>query len=82
MYEEYVMQHRLNFKNWRLVDVDNYMKGNPHYSDFVTADTWKQMNDNLWSEKNLGITIDGEEDFEPFKQILEDMIYANSRKEP
>ena len=34
--ESYIMNSRLNFKNWRLVDLDNFMKGNPPYSDFVS----------------------------------------------
>jgi hypothetical protein len=24
-YEQFVNEHRLNFKNWKLVDLDNYM---------------------------------------------------------
>jgi hypothetical protein len=29
---EYMMAHRINFRNWRLVDFDNYMKGNSYFA--------------------------------------------------
>ena len=38
--ESYIMASRINFKNWRLVDLDNFMKGNPPYSDFVSQVAW------------------------------------------
>lgn len=28
---EYILAHRLNFANWKLVDLDNFMKGNPYF---------------------------------------------------
>ena len=31
-HHEYFMSSRINFKNWRLVDFDNYMQGNSHFS--------------------------------------------------
>jgi len=31
-HKEYVMAHRLNFANWRLVDLDNFMKGNTFFT--------------------------------------------------
>lgn len=34
-YKDFIMAHRLNFQNWRLVDFDNYMVGNPFYKKFV-----------------------------------------------
>jgi hypothetical protein len=43
-YEQFVNEHRLNFKNWKLVDLDNFMQGNSYYSEFVTADAWIKKN--------------------------------------
>lgn len=37
-YKEYVMAHRLNFGNWKLVDLDNFMKGNPFFSEYLTEE--------------------------------------------
>ena len=28
----------MNFKNWKLVDVDNYMKGNKHFTELEDED--------------------------------------------
>ena len=44
-YFSYIMASRINFKNWRLVDLDNFMKGNQPYSDFVTQVDWDRMVD-------------------------------------
>lgn len=72
-YEEYVNEHRLNFKNWRLVDFDNYMQGNPHYSEFVSSDTWVKRNMETWDDSKLGTPINGEEGMQPFMKLIEDM---------
>lgn len=40
-YKEYALSSRLNFKNWKLVDIDNYMKGNPPYNDFLESVKWE-----------------------------------------
>ena len=37
---ELLMSNRLNFSQWRIVDLDNYMKGNPPYSDFLEQMNW------------------------------------------
>lgn len=39
-HKEYVMAHRLNFKNWKLVDLDNFMKGNPYFAKLVSPQDW------------------------------------------
>ena len=33
-FKEYITAHRINFKHWRLVDLDNFMNGNPHFMHF------------------------------------------------
>lgn len=42
-HRDYVVSHRLNFKNWKLVDIDNWMKGNPYFDKFMTAESFKQQ---------------------------------------
>ena len=37
-HEEYLYAGRMNFKNWRLVDLDNYMKGNKHFTELDAED--------------------------------------------
>lgn len=33
--EEYIMMRKLNFKNWKIVDIDHYMKGNTFFKSVV-----------------------------------------------
>ena len=37
-YTEYLHEGRMNFKNWKLVDIDNYMKGNKHFTELDSED--------------------------------------------
>ena len=50
--DSYILASRINFKNWRLVDVDNFMKGNPPYSNFVTQVDWDKKVDSLTASKS------------------------------
>lgn len=81
-YEEYVNEHRLNFKNWRLVDFDNYMKGNSHYSQFVNSDTWIKRNKETWSDKLIDTRINGNEDLQPFMKLIKNIQSYLQYKEP
>ena len=54
--ESYIMNSRLNFKNWRLVDLDNFMKGNPPYSDFISQITWDKQVDEVSGPKAFKTT--------------------------
>jgi hypothetical protein len=38
--KEFVMAHRLNFANWKIVDLDNWMKGNSYFDKFMTAESF------------------------------------------
>ena len=72
-YENFINEHRLNFKNWKLVDLDNFMSGNPHYSEFVSADTWAKRNDKLWSARKINTIVsdDNEGQMESFEKLVE-----------
>lgn len=37
---EFVDSYRMNFRNWKIVDIDNWMGGNPVFSKFNDADVW------------------------------------------
>lgn len=41
-HREYVLAHRLNFNNFKLVDIDNYMQGNPYFTKKMTAEEWNK----------------------------------------
>lgn len=38
--EEFIHLHRLNFKNWKIVDVDHYIKGNSYFNKLVSEEEW------------------------------------------
>ena len=33
---EFLKSYKLNFKDWKIVDVDHFMKGNSFFSKFIT----------------------------------------------
>lgn len=39
-HKEYILAHRMNFNNFKLVDIDNYMQGNPYFTKKMTAEEW------------------------------------------
>ena len=66
--ESHILSSRINFQNWRLVDLDNFMKGNPPYSDFVTQVDWDKMVDEI--DRPFGeepFEVNTEKDFEELR---------------
>jgi hypothetical protein len=56
-YKEYLMKHRINFSNWKLADLDNYMNGNPYFSHFLSEKDYKAKVDkrmNVIETKEIG----------------------------
>lgn len=45
----YIMQYKMNFNNWRIVDFDHFMNGNSFFSKKITP---KQYREDV--EKNIG----------------------------
>lgn len=41
-YADYLNAYRINFRNWKLVDMDNYMEGNHFFSELREETVWKQ----------------------------------------
>jgi hypothetical protein len=37
---QYHEAYRINFKNWKIVDIDNFMEGNPFFSSFKEESVW------------------------------------------
>lgn len=44
-HHEYLMATRFNFAGWRLVDVDNFMGGNPPFTQQDIKDPWDRLPD-------------------------------------
>jgi hypothetical protein len=34
-YNQYIDAYRMNFKNWKIVDIDNFMEGNHFFSELT-----------------------------------------------
>uniref|UniRef100_A0A7S3FVJ1 Uncharacterized protein n=1 Tax=Strombidium rassoulzadegani TaxID=1082188 RepID=A0A7S3FVJ1_9SPIT len=51
-YPEYLEALRINFRDWKLVDVDNFFKGNPFFERFMDQQVWeKDVKDVLGTDK-------------------------------
>jgi len=42
-HKDFLWATRLNFTGWKLVDIDNYMKGNPHFTKKDIADPLERL---------------------------------------
>ena len=40
--KQYIDSYRMNFRNWKIVDIDNYMDGNPFFADLTNHGVWKK----------------------------------------
>ena len=47
--QEYFEAYRINFRDWRIVDIDNFMDGNNFFSDVKEESVWEAE-----VEKRLG----------------------------
>lgn len=41
-YAQYINAYRINFRNWKIVDIDNYMDGNHFFSDLQEERIWNK----------------------------------------
>jgi phage shock protein A len=39
-YNQYIDAYRVNFRNWKIVDIDNYMEGNHFFSELKDESVW------------------------------------------
>jgi len=39
-YAQYIDNYRINFKNWKIVDIDNWMDGNHYFSELKEEKVW------------------------------------------
>ncbi|CAI2369124.1 unnamed protein product [Moneuplotes crassus] len=60
--EEWIKNYKINHNNWKITDIDNYMKGNPFFSKMMDASEFKDFvsqvkKKNIPTEKDLPKTI-------------------------
>mmetsp|Transcript_28649 Transcript_28649/g.38191 ORF Transcript_28649/g.38191 Transcript_28649/m.38191 type:complete len:112 (+) Transcript_28649:1000-1335(+) len=53
-HEEFLMATRLNFAGWRMVDLDNFMGGNPPFTQKDIKDPWERLPDFQNIEQQVG----------------------------
>ena len=41
-YNQYIDAYRMNFKNWKIVDIDNFMEGNHFFRETTEEDIWSK----------------------------------------
>lgn len=81
--KEYILAHRLNFANWRLVDLDNYMHGNPYFSSYTTEQEWQKNFDAIIPPDRIVKTqIRSELEAAKLKPLLQEYENFLSVKEP
>ena len=70
------MATRLNFANWRMVDLDNYMGGNPPFTQLGFEDPWERLPDFVEQEKIVS------EDYlrEPMEKSQKEQLFEHVRK--
>lgn len=51
---EYLKAHKLQFRNFKLVDLDNYMNGNHHFSKLADENEWQATMDQVMSLAPVG----------------------------
>lgn len=39
-YNQYIDAYRMNFKNWKIVDIDNFMEGNHFFKEVTEENLW------------------------------------------
>ena len=40
--KEFIESYRMNFKNWRIVDIDNFMQGNSFFPKVKVERVWRE----------------------------------------
>lgn len=80
---EYFKLHKLSMKNWRIVDVDHYMRGNSFFNKMVTEEVWhKGVEKSLGPPEKRIKEINEADEVKDARKLVD--IYANyiNLKEP
>lgn len=58
---------KLNFKDWKIIDIDHNMKGNSYFSAHQTEDEWMQKyEDNMGTHEQRFKTIKDQDEYKDF----------------
>lgn len=77
---EYLLLYKLNFANWRIVDVDHYMKGNTYFNKLLSEEDFnKQFEDELGEGEILQKIKQKDVEFDKFLNAFNKYL---EKKEP
>eukprot|EP00347_Sterkiella_histriomuscorum_P000208 403376769 len=80
---EYIMMRKLNFKNWKIVDVDHYMKGNSFFKSVVPDNQFfKNINQYLGTPEKRIADMSNEETAQGMERDIKQFLSFISKKEP
>ena len=52
--EKFFSAYRLNFKNWKIVDIDNYMQGNTYFDEMKEPSVMEARIDEIFGKERTG----------------------------
>lgn len=52
-FDEWIKKHKINHNNWRITDIDNYMRGNPFFNRVMDSEAFKDFVDKVKSRKDF-----------------------------
>ena len=68
---EYLNQYKINFRNWRIVDIDHFMKGNSYFSKKLEPEDFiKKLQRNVGSEKTIEVEIKTDEQYKQIEKLM------------
>ena len=75
-YADYLNMYKLNFRDWKLVDIDHYMKGNSFFNKILKdTDFQADFDARMGTKEERVKKIKGPEAMKDFKRMLES--YSN-----
>jgi hypothetical protein len=76
--------NKLNFGNWRIVDVDHYMKGNSFFKKLMNEVEWKKsFDDRMGGEEDVkSLNLTESEDRNEFDSLIAHYTSYLNVKEP
>ena len=80
---EYINLHRINFRDWRIVDIDNFMKGNSFFGKIVKEGDWAaDFEQKMGKPEKQVVDLKDQEEVKQFNEHMNTYIAYLNKKEP
>lgn len=71
-FDEYLYLQKLNMSNWRIVDVDHFMKGNSFFNKLVTENEWHEaVMEKIGPQDKRSIVVKEPEQMKSMKEMID-----------